>query len=63
MAQRFHKKMTIKVDSTLAAGDAPKSFPHQFELVLPESYESEDKFRAALLESISIGCGLECDAE
>jgi hypothetical protein len=55
--------MTIKIDSTMAAGAAPKSFPHQFELVIPESYESEDKFKAALLESISIGCGLECDAE
>ena len=63
LPQRFHKKLTIRVDSTMPTGNRPKSFPHMFELVLPESYESEDKLKAALLESISIGIGLECDAE
>ncbi len=63
LPQRFHKNLTIRIDPEIPAGDRPRSLPHQFELVPPESYESEDAFKSALFESINSGIGLECDPE
>lgn len=61
VAHRFEKKLTIRVDASIPANSKPKSLPNQFELLLPESYESEEKFTSCLLEALAEGIGLESD--
>ena len=61
-AHRWPKKLTIRIDSSIPANGRPKSLPSLLELLLPESYDNEDKFKGALLEALVEGIGLEKDA-
>ena len=60
---RYHADHRIRIDSSLPEGDAPKSKPSAFELILAGNYESDEQFKAKLLEAISKGCGLEPDRD
>ena len=60
---RYHADHRIRIDSSLPDGDAPKSKPSAFELILAGNYESDDQLKAKLLEAISKGCGLEPDRD
>ena len=60
---RYHADHRIRIDSSLPEGDAPKSKPSAFELILAGNYESDEQFKAKLLDAISKGCGLEPDRD
>jgi len=60
---RYAMSHRIRVDSSMAEGDTPKSKASQFELILAPNYENIDVMKVKLLEAIAKGCGLEPDQD
>ena len=53
IADRFDKKLTIRVDPGLEVNSKPTSVPDQFALILPKApYADEEKFKECLREQV-----------
>ena len=61
--QRYAMSHRIRVDSSMAEGETPKSKASQFELILAPNYANADAMKAKLLVAIAKGCGLEPDQD